>query len=380
MTVQWATLDTFCKTGTFVKYGKSAFDMVTVIDGLCHPFQIEGQMEQSNHIATFVNLSASTTYFYSVGTAIIGGDWSPIYHFHTAPNAETLSSNLPQRFLVYGDLGATSPDKSSTIMPWASKEVQDGRVDMILHVGDFAYDLFGNQGLTGRQFMNEISNMSAYVPYMVDHGNHESDYNFAHYTEFFRGQPSNLIHDTVVTDNGVAPNNWYFSWNVGLVHFVTISSEIYFDYPDLISSQWDWLGHDLTIANSNRSSAPWIIVHGHRSLYCSTDSDCDSDAVKLRTGIIGSNGSYEYGLAELFHKHGVDLYINGHEHNYERMFDISPMETFDYLAGVSTFSTVNPPATTFIITGDAGQEEGHKEFVYDQPERTAYRTSAYGYR
>ena len=57
---------------------------------------------------------------------------------------------------------------------------------------------------------------------MVDHGNHESGYSFAHFTEFFRSQPSNT--PWVTTDNGEAPNNWFFSWNMGLVHFVTISS------------------------------------------------------------------------------------------------------------------------------------------------------------
>jgi hypothetical protein len=55
----------------------------------------------------------------------------------------------------------------------------------------------------------------AYVPYMVNPGNHESGLNFAHYTEFFRDQPYNLIDQTVTTDNGDAPNNWSvlsFSW------------------------------------------------------------------------------------------------------------------------------------------------------------------------
>ena len=33
-------------------------------------------------------------------------------------------------------------------------------------------------------------------------------------------------------------------------------------------------------------------------------------------------GTYMYGLEEVFYKYGVDFYICGHEHNYERMYDI----------------------------------------------------------
>jgi hypothetical protein len=43
---------------------------------------------------------------------------------------------------------------------------------------------------------------------MVNPGNHEDSFRFAHYTEFFRDQPYNLIDQTVTTDNGDAPNNW----------------------------------------------------------------------------------------------------------------------------------------------------------------------------
>jgi hypothetical protein len=49
-----------------------------------------------------------------------------------------------------------------------------------------------------------------------------------------------------------------------------------------------------------------VIVHGHRSLYCSCDHDCDLGAVVLRDGIGGL-----YGLEKLFFEQGVDLFVNG---------------------------------------------------------------------
>ena len=68
---------------------------------------------------------------------------------------------------------------------------------------------------------------------MISHGNHESGYNFAHVTEFFRSQPSNT--GTVKTGaSDASSNNWWFSWNYGLVHFIAISTEIFFDHPTLV--------------------------------------------------------------------------------------------------------------------------------------------------
>merc|ERR1712045_815523 len=116
-----------------------------------------------------------------------------------------------------------------------------------------------------------------------------------------------------------SPNNWFYSWDIGLVHFVAISTEIYFDYLDMIPVQWNWLKQDLEKANANRDNVPWIVVHGHRSMYCSCDGDCDGASDTVRDGP-GTPGVY--GLEELMQEYGVEIFINGHEHNYERMWDI----------------------------------------------------------
>jgi hypothetical protein len=61
------------------------------------------------------------------------------------------------------------------------------------------------------------------------------------------------------------------------------------------------------------------------------------------------------------------------------MYDIAPNETYDWTAGSTTLSTFNPPATTYIVTGDAGNHENHEPFILEKPARSAYRTDAYGY-
>ena len=62
--------------------------------------------------------------------------------------------------------------------------------------------------------------------YVCALGNHESGFNFAHCTEFFRSQPANT--GTVSTGaSSTSPNNWWFSWNYGLVHFAAVSTEVF---------------------------------------------------------------------------------------------------------------------------------------------------------
>lgn len=245
-----------------------------------------------------------------------------------------------------------------------------------IDIGDFAYDFDTNNGTMGDLFMNDIEKMASHVPYMVSPGNHEAAYNFSHYTERFRGMPVTGSQQTVPngkvwTFAGEAPNNWYYSWNVGLVHFVSISTEIYFYFPWLIKEQYEWLIKDLTIANNNRSRAPWIIVNGHRPLYCTEDGDCTSDAQLVRDGVwISETNSTKYGLENVFYQFGVDFYFAGHEHNYERMYDIFQNHT--------TKSVKNMPSTTYIVTGSAGCQEKHDPFVEPQC-WDAFRTKAYSY-
>jgi 3',5'-cyclic AMP phosphodiesterase CpdA len=66
-----------------------------------------------------------------------------------------------------------------------------------------------------------------------------------------------------------------------------------------MQTQLAWLEQELS-----RSDATWKVVFGHHPIYSS--------------GIYGSNQALIKSLTPLFQKYGVQLYINGHEHNYER--------------------------------------------------------------
>ena len=188
------------------------------------------------------------------------------------------------------------------------------------HAGDAAYDFDlaldaelcpAPGGTTGRLFMNDIQNVSsryerrhrpprlpcpadilqvrlrlnhrpAYlcsptsdlpllllsrVPYMFLHGNHDKPFGFAYPTEFFRNMPANKGRPVQTGNkaNPVAPNNWWFSFEVpGLATFVALSTEIYQccsgSYHHLVPEQFAWL--NATLSNVDRAKTPWLIVAG----------------------------------------------------------------------------------------------------------------------
>jgi hypothetical protein len=67
-----------------------------------------------------------------------------------------------------------------------------------------------NGGLVGDQFMMNIEQVAARVPYMVSHGNHEdSAPNLAHYIERFRAMPSNAVPEKFTTLAGSTTNTLY---------------------------------------------------------------------------------------------------------------------------------------------------------------------------
>ena len=58
---------------------------------------------------------------------------------------------------------------------------------MIIHVGDFAYNMATDNGRVGNEFMKQIEPIAAYVPYMTCVGNHEyyEDFNMSNYKAHF---------------------------------------------------------------------------------------------------------------------------------------------------------------------------------------------------
>ncbi|AFY42158.1 metallophosphoesterase [Nostoc sp. PCC 7107] len=115
-------------------------------------------------------------------------------------------------------------------------------------------------------------------------------------------------HD-IRTDNG-EPQLKYPGFNMqGKRYYTFRRNQVQFFALDTNSNadwkkQLPWLELELS-----RSDAPWKVVFGHHPIYAS--------------GVYGNNPAFIQAFTPLFEKYGVQLYINGHEHHYERTKSIN---------------------------------------------------------
>ena len=75
-------------------------------------------------------------------------------------------------------------------------------------------------------------------------------------------------------------DNSYYTFSLGQALFIGISTEVYFEKEmsdmDLAQRQYKWLQNVLIEANKqeNRERHPWIIMYGHRPIYCTSTLEC----------------------------------------------------------------------------------------------------------
>jgi alkaline phosphatase D len=178
--------------------------------------------------------------------------------------------------------------------------------------------------------------------------------------------------------------NMFYSFNSGLVHFLVVASEIYYDVTlsDKLPTQYDFVRQDLALANLNRNVRPWIVVLSHRNFYCSNTPDpgfdsCSEEFSPMREGI--NNGSkFRFGLENIFHKFGVDFLFAGHKHSYERFYPTFQGKMY----GTKSDTYVDPEAVVMVTQGNAGCRNDLGHFVKPAggwPLYSAVRISEYGY-
>ncbi|MBR8832633.1 MAG: metallophosphoesterase [Stigonema ocellatum SAG 48.90 = DSM 106950] len=95
-------------------------------------------------------------------------------------------------------------------------------------------------------------------------------------------------------------NGRHYTFRRDKVQFFALDTNNNADWKN----QLVWLEQELS-----RSDAPWKVVFGHHPVYAS--------------GVYGSNPTFIKIFSPLFAKYGVQLYINGHEHHYERTRSIN---------------------------------------------------------
>lgn len=299
--------------------------------------------------AKMVGLVSGLTYTYRIKTVDPDG-WTLYSKEYIFKMRSMADSNAAYSIALYGDLGL----KNAQSVPRLSQHVDESRYDLIIHNGDFAYDLNTDLGRYGDEFMRLIEPIAARVPYQTSVGNHEVAENFTHYDSRF------TMVNSAGPDKGRL-NNYYYSFNTGPIHFVVISTEFYYfvDYSGVtpLHNQYEWLKKDLEQANTpdERAKRPWIILLGHRPMYCSSrdKDDCTKSTNILRKGFPFFGN---YALEKMLYNYGVDLLFWSHEHLYERFL---PIYDGKVMNGTDDPSNPyhNPRAPVHLISGAAGCQE-----------------------
>jgi hypothetical protein len=350
--VTWSTFND--TTESIVEYGIGGF--VLTAKGSSRLFVDGGEAMHSQYIHTvrLGNLTYNSRYVYHCGSS---QGWSDAFWFKTPPE-----TNWQPHLVIFGDMGNENAQSLARIQ----EEAQRGVYDAVLHVGDFAYDMDSENAGVGDAFMRQIQSVAAYLPYMTCPGNHEEKYNFSNYRERF-SMPGG-------TDSPM------FSINVGPMHIISISTELYYflNYGlKQLVFQYEWLEDDLAKANlpENREKQPWIVVMGHRPMYCSNSNtdDCTHHETLTRVGL---PFLHFFGLEKLLYDYAVDLEIWAHEHSYERLWPIYDYQVYN---GSREQPYVNPGAPVHIVTGSAGCKEGREDFNATRPPWSAFISRDYGY-
>jgi len=84
-------------------------------------------------------------------------------------------------------------------------------------------------------------------------------------------------------------------------------------FPFTPDEQLEWLENDLIKANGNREAVPWIVMMGHKGWYMDEWGEVQHPD-QIATNFTG----FDY----LGCKYGVDLYMTGHVHIYQRFLPV----------------------------------------------------------
>ncbi|WP_426732447.1 metallophosphoesterase [Myxococcus faecalis] len=284
------------------------------------------------HAVKLEGLRPGQSYGYSVEAC---GSVTGLRTFRTASAPGT-----PRvRFTTMGDFG-TGGSAQSKVM--AAMNKPEWRGEFLVALGDNAYASGTDQEFQDRMF-KPMAALLREVPVFPVLGNHE------YVTS--QGQP--YLDNFYLPANNPAKSERYYSFDWGNVHFVALDSNCAIGMASSdrcsASAQQAWAEQDLAA-----SKLPWKVVFFHHPAWSS--------------GEHGSQLTVRRAYAPMFEKHGVDLVLTGHDHNYERS---KPMKG----DAVAPSGTRGIP---YVVVGSGGATL--RSFPSSQPSWTALRDNqVYGF-
>lgn len=244
-------------------------------------------------------MALASRFFAALALLLASTPWVP---FMAGEAAAT-----PFTFAATADMGV-NPTAAANVARMA-----EANPAFVLHAGDLAYS--GGDPAVWDAFMQQIQLLTSRGPYMPAVGNHDYEGGLALYTGRFD-----------------LPNNerWY-SFNHSNVHVISLDGGP--SYDALPVGETAWLEADLE-NNSHDADHPWTVVELHYPLFS--------------TGLHGSWGSGRALWGTLFDRYGVELVIQGHDHDYERSWPV------DASGQVAQGDYDRPRAPVYVTTGGGG--------------------------
>ena len=241
-----------------------------------------------------------------------------------------ISLHQPGQATVIGFIGDMGIVNSAETISSLKSFALSSAMQLLIHAGDISYadnhKPHDNSSFVWLEFMTSLANITSRIPYMTCPGNHEAEFDFAAYLNWL----------PMPNAGKSSPTTFWHSFDYAGVHFTMFSTEHDFAYG---SQQLTWIANDLRAADANRAAVPWIVVVGHRPLYCSSlieISRCNTEAPVYRSQ-----------LEDILHQYHVDVYVNGHNHQYERSYPV-------YKENATQTNYVDPQATVYVVNGAAG--------------------------
>lgn len=260
---------------------------------------------------TLTGLKPDTTYRYRLTSAASGYQYvGKEYVFRTLParSADRL------RFAVIGDTQRFAQEPWTDINRRLYQDIQQWDPNLVLHMGDIVMDSWG-PGLNGRKgwfrlfdLMRDLRATHWLAPAV---GNHDvSVGKLVWAPDYFADLPA------PPNRAGRARPPFYYSFDVGNVHFIALCTELRRTGPNkedlgdakvydrfTYNEQLAWLEEDL-----RASQAPWKIAFFHQPLHTAGGYPCRPE--------------FYQDFGRLFDQYKVPVIFSGHDHSYQRTWRI----------------------------------------------------------
>ena len=235
------------------------------------------------------------------------------------------------KIVTYGD----QPMNAESLKKWCDYVLQE-KPDLLILLGDYAYELDDDFGKKGDNFFNAIEPMTSAIPTLITPGNHDAidDFKFLNFRILAPRAVDKL------------QNNFYHI-SLPEIRFFNINFE---KYATMNLTEKKRVQKWFTIANTHfeeKTLPKFKILFSHRPFRCISKTNQE----------YCHNISYDKffkGIEEIVAKSSFDLHLTGHVHQYQRT-EMSIFQTENHL--LNYFWDEPEYYMTTVVTGCAGKEE-----------------------